>query len=399
MKTNFLKVLAILFTFAIVGLTSCNKDDNDNNLTGKSFTYNLNQINNSGISGKIKFEELTDGRIQINLDLDGTKNGDTHPAHVHAKSASLGGDILIPLESVAGATGSSITVITKDVNGKTLSIADIDNLDAYVNVHKSSSELGVIISQGDIGSNVFTGVSKEYTLKTKDIAAITGKVKFQERKNGFALATIELQGTTAGGVHPAHIHMNSAVESGGILLTFNSVDGTTGKSVTEIRTNAAGEKYDYKNIISTNGYVNVHLSAADLGTIVAQGDIGLNELTGEVTSYALSTKDVPGISGNVKFEERKDGSVLATIALTGTPNTGSHPAHIHKNSAAEGGPIAITFNSVNGATGKSLTSIRNQDDGTNFNYQLLKSYNGYVNVHLSVAELNVIVAQGNIGIN
>ena len=388
----------IFFAISTVTLIGCS-DDDDPSTTDNSISYNLNERSSSGISGDIEFLELSDGRIQAQISLVGTSDGTSHPAHVHMNSAAMGGSIIISLDPVDGATGSSVTIFGQSDGGANISLADIKDLDAYVNVHKSSSELDVIISQGDIGSNILTGDSKTYELEERAVDGISGEVSFSKRKNGNTLAIIDLDGTPAGGLHPAHIHMNSAAESGGIIISFNPVVGESGISMTDIRNSDDGTPFDYENILTANAYVNVHLSATELGTIVAQGDIGLNELTGSELEYTLEEKDIVGISGKVNFAERMDGSVLATLSLTGTPSTGVHPAHIHKNSASEGGDIAVTFTSVDGSTGQSLTSIRTADDGTPFNFQLISSYDGYINVHKSVDELNVIVAQGNIGIN
>ena len=392
-----------IFTFTLLALsftlTSCNDDDETNAMTENKVTYDLNELGNSGVNGTIEFLELSDGRIQAEIALSGTTNGNTHPAHVHANSAALGGGIIIPLESVAGATGSSVTIFDQLADGTSITFDMIDDLDAYVNIHLSANDLATVVAQGDIGSNLLTGTEQEYTLVEKAVPGISGKITFKERKNGFALAVINIDGTPDGGQHPAHIHMNRASEGGGILVSLTTVDGSTGMSNTDIRTTDSGDSFDYNDVLTANAYVNVHLSSTELGTIVAQGDIGLNELTGESVTYDLGEKDVAGINGDVLFEERKDGSMLATITLVGTPDGGIHPAHIHENSAEEGGPIAISFNAVDGTTGISTTSIRTLDSGESINFELIKTFDGYVNVHLSATELGTIVAQGNIGIN
>lgn len=398
MTKNLFKYLMVIIAFAAFTLTSCG-DDDDDKTTGNNISYDLDEKSDSGINGDIEFVELENGMIQAEITLSGTASGTTLPAHVHLNSAAQGGGILVSLTPVAGATGSSVTIFDKDDSGNALTFDQIDNLDAYVNVHKSASELDVIVAQGDIGTNKLTGESMTYNLDERAVEGISGTITFKERKNGNTLAEIDLDGTPEGGVHPAHIHMNSAAESGGIVVSLTDVDGTTGTSFTDIRSTDGGEAYDYTDILTANAYVNVHLSATELGKIVAQGDIGTNELTGEDETFDLNEKDAPGISGEITFAERKDGSVLATIQLTGTPNGGEHPAHIHENDAATGGPIAVSFNPVDGTSGKSVTSIRTLDDGTAMNYQLLKSFDGYVNVHLSANDLGTIVAQGNIGIN
>jgi hypothetical protein len=107
----------------------------------------------------------------------------------------------------------------------------------------------------------------------------------------------------------------------------------------------------------------------------------------------------PDISGTVTFAERMNGMTLITIELTGTTDGGDHPSHIHNNSAAQGGGIAIDLKNVNGATGKSATSVVQMNNGTAITYAELIDFNGYVNVHLSSSNLATLIAQGDIGAN
>jgi len=195
--------------------------------------------------------------------------------------------------------------------------------------------------------------------------------------------------------------MGSFVEGpGDIAFTFNPVNGATGMSMTQVEMLDDDTEFGYEEVLNYDGYVNVHLSAEDLATVVAQGDIGANELTGESKTYELGEKAVEGISGSVIFEERMSGEALATIMLDGTPVDGMHPAHIHMGTAAEGpGDIAFTFNPVNGATGMSMTHVAMLDDDTEFGYEDVLNYDGYVNVHLSADDLGTLVAQGDIGQN
>ena len=83
--------------------------------------------------------------------------------------------------------------------------------------------------------------------------------------------------TPAGGMHPAHIHNNDIATGGGIAFTFNVVDGDTGMSMTQVEALDDSTPITYDEILTFNGYINVHLSATQLATIVAQGNIGSNE--------------------------------------------------------------------------------------------------------------------------
>lgn len=374
-------------------------DIGSNELTENFKEYRLNELAVPGISGSIIFKERLNGFTLASIQLDNTPEGGMHPAHIHANSAAEGGGIIVGFNPVDGTTGRSETTIRQLSNGQPLTYNQILDLDGYVNVHLSMNQLSTIVAQGDIGGNELTGMSMMYPLNELAVPGIAGSVTFEERKNGFSLATIELANTPEGGVHPAHIHANSAAEGGGILVSFNPVNGTTGMSKTTIRSLDSGEALSYAQILDMNGYVNVHLSMDQLGVIVAQGDIGENELTGEMKMYTLNELAVPGISGSITFEERKSGFSLATIQLDNTPDGGVHPAHIHANSAAEGGGILVSFNPVNGTTGMSKTTIRALDSGGALTYSEILQINGYVNVHLSMDQLGVIVAQGDIGGN
>ncbi|WP_187357713.1 hypothetical protein [Cyclobacterium plantarum] len=368
-------------------------------LLGNSRTYPLNPVDGSGISGNVVFEEGEEGYTKVTINLSGTPNGGAHPAHIHFNSAAEGGDIAISLEPVNGSTGTSVTLVNQQDDGTYINYEALSSFEGYVNVHLAYGQLETVVAQGDIGGNALDGNSKSYNLLTKDVDGISGTILFEKSVGGFTVATINLNGTPDGGSHPAHIHANSAAEGGGILVSFNPVDGTTGTSRTIIRNNDAGQPITFEEIISMDGYVNVHLSASNLGTIVAQGDIGSNELTENFKEYPLGELAVPGISGSIIFKERLNGFTLASIKLDNTPEGGMHPAHIHANSAAEGGGIIVSFNPVNGTTGTSETTIRELDNGQPLTYNQILDLDGYVNVHLSMNQLSTIVAQGDIGAN
>ncbi len=399
---KYLKTQTILMLFiASLFFVGCSDDDDENviNPNLQSKTYQLFERSNSGVSGTATFTDQTDGSVLVELDVTGTPQDGLHPSHIHFNTAAEGGGIAVSLNPVDGATGMSETFVTETDDGNALDYNTLLDFDGYINIHLSAQDLATVVAQGDIGQNELTGETKSYTLNEKDVDGINGSVVFEERVNGEAQATIMLNGTPDGGMHPAHIHMNTAAEGGGILYTFTPVDGTTGMSVSNVSMLDDGTMFGYADVLDVDGYVNVHLSMDQLATIVAQGDIGQNELTGETKSYTLNEKDVDGISGSVMFEERLNGEALATIMLNGTPDGGMHPTHIHANTAAEGGGILYTFTPVDGTTGMSVSNVSMLDDGTMFGYADVLDVDGYVNVHLSMDQLATIVAQGDIGQN
>lgn len=241
--------------------------------------------------------------------------------------------------------------------------------------------------------------SKIYNLGTVGDFQISGTAKFIEYSDTTLSIELDLQNTPTGGTHPAHIHFNTAAEGGGIALSLEAVNGDTGKSITSFTTLDDGTAITYQDLIDFDGYINVHLSAEELSTLVTQGDIGQNELTGAKMSYDLNERDVAGINGTIEFAERVNQSTLVTINLAGTPNGGSHPTHIHENDIATTGNIIVGLNAVNGDTGISKTQVAALVGGDVVTYTEFLTINAYVNVHLSDDDLATIVAQGNIGSN
>lgn len=116
-------------------------------------------------------------------------------------------------------------------------------------------------------------------------------------------------------------------------------------------------------------------------------------------TYTLDPVADPDINGEVTFLKVDDNSTLVTIELVGTDEGETHPAHIHANSASQGGGIVVSLTPVNGATGISETTVTERDDGTPINYEGLINFDGHVNAHLSTSAMSTLVAQGDIGSN
>lgn len=127
-------------------------------------------------------------------------------------------------------------------------------------------------------------------------------------------------------------------------------------------------------------------------------------------TYALGSQAYLDVAENaqVTFEELSDGNTEVTIDFGGALESDfdAHPAHIHMGEAGSSGEIVVTLDSVDTATGMSTTTVTNFDgeDGTPgagdaVTYEELIAYEGYVNVHLSAENLDVVIASANIGAN
>ena len=398
---NFNKLFFLLSLLVVSStfFSGCSDDETLPQLTGESKQFILFTKSNPAVSGTVTFSKRNDNTTLITIQLSGTSIGGSHPAHIHAGTAAEGGAISLDLTSVNGNTGKSETVVKTLNDGSPITYEQLISFDGYVNVHLSATDLATLIAQGDIGINELTSISKMYTLTAASNIAINGTAKLTKRVSGKTLVNIALMGTTPGVTSIAHIHLNTVAQTGGVVVDLTSVTGSTGKSETSVNKLNTGVAITYDELLNFNGYINVHESASALSTLIAQGDIGKNELTNTSKTYPLSAVSNNAISGTAKFTKRVSGETLVSISVTGTTAGVSSPAHIHLNTAAQGGPIAIDLTSVIGATGKSETSVNKLNNGTTITYDELLNFNGYINVHQSAINLATVIAQGNIGVN
>ncbi|MFT7352846.1 MAG: hypothetical protein ACI9XR_002637 [Flavobacterium sp.] len=275
----------LLITMSFV-LVSCSNSDDDytapvdpadpepTELNSKSFA--LETVGDAGVLGTARFIEKSDATLSIELILENTIEGDAHPAHLHFNTAAESGDVALPLETVIGATGRSTTTFTTLNDGTPITYAELLDFDGYINIHLSTTESATIIAQGDVGQNELTGKKMSYELTEKDVEGVNGTIEFAERVNQTTLVTINLLGTSDGGLHPAHIHENDIATTGDIIVGLNPVIGDTGVSKTQVASLVSGASITYTEFLTLNAYVNIHESDADLATLIAQGNIGAN---------------------------------------------------------------------------------------------------------------------------
>jgi hypothetical protein len=241
--------------------------------------------------------------------------------------------------------------------------------------------------------------SKTFVLGEVGDSGISGTTKFISNSDNTLVVELNLNNTDSGEMHPAHIHFNTAAEGGGVALTLGVVNGNTGKSTVSFTTLDDGSAITYAELVDFDGYINVHQSASAMETLVAQADIGQNELTGMSKEYALDNVIGYDIEGTATFYERNNGEALAVLQLINTVEESEHPAHIHSGNAADGGDIVFTFQAIDGNTGISMTNVAALDDETAFGYNDVLTFDGHINVHLSASDIATWVSRANIGSN
>jgi hypothetical protein len=395
MKKALFCTAAAFFLFMI----SCDDDEimDPINQVGETKVYNLESVSDPNVFGTATFIRNEDNSTTVQLEIENLPSNVDNPAHIHLNSALEGGNVAIGLNPVE--SGRSSTTFSETDDGTALTYTDLMVFDGHLDIHLSPEQAEVLLKV-DIGNNELTGESKIYPLDSVDVSGTSGTATFEKRKSGEILATILVQPANDGETYPVHIHENHALQPGNIALTLNSVDGTTGKSQTNVNELDDGTDLTFEDLLLFDGSLDIHLSESDLTTVLARGDIGQNELTGESESYLLEAVADPNINGSVQFAARTNRETLVTIFLEGTTAGNLHPAHIHDGKLEDGpGSIAVSLNDVVGETGMSKTNVSALDNGDSLSYDNLLIFDGYLDVHQSAIDLSTILAEGNIGVN
>ncbi|WP_290699720.1 CHRD domain-containing protein [Lacinutrix sp.] len=278
MKT-FLKVLLVL---PLILLSSCRSDDAETDRVTdlESKTYVLSTVNNSDISGTVRLIKNSNFTLSIELIVEGVIDNDLRSAFLFIDNAANdGGVVALTLDPLFGdgTTGTSTTVFTALDDETSISYEELLAFDGHIQVRSNDADIdnSEAHAVADIGQNELTNSQVTYTLEERDLINASGSITFKKRLNGEALAVIDLEGTPSSGMLPAHIHANDAAIGGPIIFTFNMVNGTTGSSQTNVETLDDNTSFLYDDVLTVNGYVNVHFEN-NLSLLIAQGNIGSN---------------------------------------------------------------------------------------------------------------------------
>lgn len=125
-----------------------------------------------------------------------------------------------------------------------------------------------------------------------------------------------------------------------------------------------------------------------------------DDFTGNETVYALQAGSTYPISGTATFKEKKNGSTVIMIELSGTEGNIQHPVHLHLgNVAAPDAEVAALFTPVTGNIGTSETTVTQLADETPITYDQLIALEACIKVHLAASgpDRDIILAAGNIG--
>lgn len=160
-KSLPMRVLSIVFL--LICFVSCKDDDtNPSEFTGNEMVYNLtNDPTYYDGSGTVTFRERVDAGVTIDIAMDPTGSGGSHPAHLHYGTFDVpDAEMAAMLTPVDAATGASTTTIYKFLDDTEVSYNDIMSFDGSVKVHlDDGANKKVVIAATNIGINASMDIS------------------------------------------------------------------------------------------------------------------------------------------------------------------------------------------------------------------------------------------------
>jgi len=259
-------ILLMMTTGILLIASGCKKEDE----SAQTTSYDLMVKDVLGVSGTVTFTESISTSAIIDIVLVNAPVG-THPANLYMNSVFEDGLIVIALNPV-DASGKSSTVVTA------MDYSELIAYDGHIKVLSSIIEPNVILAQADIGGNMITATNKSYALNLVNEFGVSGTALFEKRINGNTFLTVSLVGAIPGDFYPATINLGSIASVGGgpVMKMLSNVNGTTGKSYTNIQKLDGGTDITYDNWLVYDGYINIYQSHVATANIICQGNIGSN---------------------------------------------------------------------------------------------------------------------------
>lgn len=143
----------ILFSLMIIGLISCNEDEEPNVYTGNQLIYDLVQSSQFPVSGTATFVERRDGLVELRIALNGTEGNIEHPAHLHyGDVAAPDAEVARLLTPVNGETGISVSEFNRLTDESEITFNDLSDFNGHIKVHlDGDANKSVILASGNIG--------------------------------------------------------------------------------------------------------------------------------------------------------------------------------------------------------------------------------------------------------
>lgn len=135
----------------------------------------------------------------------------------------------------------------------------------------------------------FTGRSVVYQLISGSEYDISGTATFKERKDGSTTIVIALEGISGDQHHPVHLHYGAVDKEGDLAALLYPLYGSTGESITELKTLANESSITYSELLNFDGSIRVHMDdGPNKNVILSYNNIGKNQLVSDLNAKSFA---------------------------------------------------------------------------------------------------------------
>jgi hypothetical protein len=277
----------------------------------QGITIDFVPVQDVGITGSARLVDYGMEQMVVVLALRGTQGGNVHPAHIHSGTCETGGPVVLPLESVDGTSGLSVTLAHADLH------ALAEGLEHHINIYASPEDMGTIIACGDLGmrhvpegatgttggpgtnitaepapgTETDTGITEQGaqttpppgeareqefdTLRTASFgifevegSGISGQVQIAETAEGGPRVVVTLPGIAPDAQYFADIRRGDCGTGGELVVQLNSVPIQPGENFGETRVEVS-----FEEVAEADNYLTIYASA-EREDILACGEVG-----------------------------------------------------------------------------------------------------------------------------
>ena len=242
-------------------LASCFGNKEEVAYTGNWYSAPIYDMNLDNY-GAAKFSELTGGIIEVEIETDSISDSDTELV-LTAGSFLNPGEEIASLSVLDAKTGYFKFRIPKTVM--------VWGQQATSAVHIKMKRAGVFVSGIDFATLSIQLISPEYPMYNA-FDQQRGHYEFYVRFNGKSILKINLGAINPGFYHPTSIYQDTYQAGGEEFIKLNSLNGTTGVSVTALDFDVNGNDFFYNNFDALNFHIKSVVSETD-SQVIAWGNI------------------------------------------------------------------------------------------------------------------------------
>lgn len=225
--------------------------------------------------------------------------------------------------------------------------------------------------------------TKSYNIQTYPGFDVSGTVTFTEVLNTDSVKVdVKLTGKDVTGValFPIYIRQGTSLENGPVKFNLGNLDGNIKELQNEVN-------ISFSDLIAYNGSLDVYRNTTDTNKVIAQGEIGANEV---FRSYTMTNPNVTGdvSNGQLRIYKRATGAyIVVNVDTSSFIGTEAHPARVYQ---ADGITKEFDLTDLSADNGVSATEV------SDHTYDDLTKTKRVVKVFESVASLDVTISQGTI---